>query len=79
MVKNSAFWFSYDSAFRIRPNGPVRKKIVGRIKPWLDISAGACCTEKDIRNGPLRFVNRLDIHLDVLNESGTLDQIRTTE
>ena len=24
MVKNSAFWFSYDSAFRIWPNGPVR-------------------------------------------------------
>ena len=24
MVKNSAFWFSYNSAFRIRPNGPVR-------------------------------------------------------
>ena len=24
MVKNSAFQFSYDSAFRIRPNGPVR-------------------------------------------------------
>ena len=23
MVKNSAFWFSYDSAFRIRPNVPV--------------------------------------------------------
>ena len=24
MVKNSALQFSYDSAFRIRPNGPVR-------------------------------------------------------
>ena len=23
MVKNSAYWFSYDSAFRIRPYGPV--------------------------------------------------------
>ena len=24
MVKNSAFRFSYDSVFQIRPNGPVR-------------------------------------------------------
>ena len=26
MVKNSALRFSYDSAFRIRPNGPVRSQ-----------------------------------------------------
>ena len=27
MVKNSAFRFSYDSAFQIRPNGPVRPSL----------------------------------------------------